>query len=145
MWFAILGPLRVSRDGEAVPVGGPKQRALLTLLLLRANRVSTSGLAGGRAVGRESAAERGGHAAHLHRRRCGGPSSRAGARGRRAGILVNHGGGYELRVAGDAIDAVRFTALSAAGARALAEGDPVAAERHYTQALALWRGDPAGR
>ena len=37
--FRILGPLVVRVDGAAVPIGGPKQRALLALLLLSANRV----------------------------------------------------------------------------------------------------------
>ncbi len=37
--FRILGPLSVRVDGNPVPVGGPKQRALLALLLLSANRV----------------------------------------------------------------------------------------------------------
>ena len=37
--FRILGPLLVRVDGVEVPIGGPKQRALLALLLLSANRV----------------------------------------------------------------------------------------------------------
>ena len=37
--FRILGPLSVRVDGSPVSVGGPKQRALLALLLLSANRV----------------------------------------------------------------------------------------------------------
>src|SRR3989442_13571180 len=37
--FRILGPLAVRVDGLPVPIGGPKQRALLALLLLSANRV----------------------------------------------------------------------------------------------------------
>src|SRR6201989_3020997 len=37
--FGILGPLEVSRAGCAVPLGGPRQRAVLALLLLEANRV----------------------------------------------------------------------------------------------------------
>ena len=37
--FGILGPLEVSRAGRAVPLGGPRQRAVLALLLLEANRV----------------------------------------------------------------------------------------------------------
>jgi DNA-binding SARP family transcriptional activator len=37
--FAILGPLEVRRDGVSIPVGGPKQRALLALLLCNANHV----------------------------------------------------------------------------------------------------------
>jgi hypothetical protein len=37
--FGILGPLEVRRSGHAVPLGGPRQRAVLALLLLEANRV----------------------------------------------------------------------------------------------------------
>jgi DNA-binding SARP family transcriptional activator len=37
--FGILGPLEVRRGGSLVPVGGPRQRALLALLLCHANRV----------------------------------------------------------------------------------------------------------
>src|SRR5262245_22107344 len=37
--FGILGPLEVRRFGRAVPLGGPRQRAVLALLLLEANRV----------------------------------------------------------------------------------------------------------
>jgi DNA-binding SARP family transcriptional activator len=37
--FGILGPLEVSRCGCLVPLGGPRQRAVLALLLLEANRV----------------------------------------------------------------------------------------------------------
>src|SRR5436305_2348671 len=39
MDYRVLGPLE-ARDGEGpLPLGGPKQRALLALLLLNANRV----------------------------------------------------------------------------------------------------------
>ena len=37
--FRILGPLTVWVDGVSVPIGGPKQRALLAMLLMSANRV----------------------------------------------------------------------------------------------------------
>src|ERR671931_673849 len=37
--FRILGPLVVRVDGAPIRLGGPKQRALLALLLLSANRV----------------------------------------------------------------------------------------------------------
>lgn len=38
MQFRVLGPPEVVRDGQVVPLGGPKQRALLVLFLLRPNR-----------------------------------------------------------------------------------------------------------
>src|SRR5450432_2167101 len=37
--FRILGPLEVRRDGALLTVGGPRQRALLALLLCNANRI----------------------------------------------------------------------------------------------------------
>src|SRR4029453_5757003 len=37
--FRLLGPLEVERDGRVLPVGGRRQRALLTFLLLHANTV----------------------------------------------------------------------------------------------------------
>lgn len=35
--FRLLGPLEVERDGDAISLGGPKQRAALAHLLLRSN------------------------------------------------------------------------------------------------------------
>ena len=37
--YRILGPLEVARSGSVLPLGGPRQRAVLALLLLEANRV----------------------------------------------------------------------------------------------------------
>jgi predicted ATPase/DNA-binding SARP family transcriptional activator len=37
--FRLLGPLEVAADGALLPVGGPRQRALLAFLLLNANEV----------------------------------------------------------------------------------------------------------
>ena len=39
MEFRILGPLEVVEQGRALPLGGARQRALLALLLTRANEV----------------------------------------------------------------------------------------------------------
>ena len=39
MEFRILGPLEVISDGQALELGGAKQRALLAVLLLNANEV----------------------------------------------------------------------------------------------------------
>ncbi len=39
MEFRLLGPLEVWEDGRALSLGGRKQRALLAILLLRANEV----------------------------------------------------------------------------------------------------------
>ena len=42
MEFRILGPVEVWEDGHPVSLGGGKQRALLALLVLNANRVVSS-------------------------------------------------------------------------------------------------------
>ena len=39
MEYRILGPLEVRDGNESLPLGGSKQRAVLALLLLNANRV----------------------------------------------------------------------------------------------------------
>src|SRR5437667_2722970 len=39
MEYGVLGPLEVRGGDESLPLGGAKQRALLALLLLNANRV----------------------------------------------------------------------------------------------------------
>ena len=39
MQFGVLGPVEVRRDGHELLLGGPKQRALLAILLLHANEV----------------------------------------------------------------------------------------------------------
>ena len=36
--YRLLGTLDVSQDGRAIELGGPKQRAVLAVLLLSANR-----------------------------------------------------------------------------------------------------------
>src|SRR6187200_311069 len=39
MEFGVLGPLTVRRDGREEPLGGPRQRSLLAMLLLCANEI----------------------------------------------------------------------------------------------------------
>ncbi|WP_433271413.1 BTAD domain-containing putative transcriptional regulator [Actinosynnema sp. CS-041913] len=140
--FAILGPLRVERDGVEVPVGGPRQRALLALLLLRPNRFLTSdwladALWDGRPPASAAVTLRT-HVAGLRRVLEPGRGHRAPA-----GLLRGHPGGYELAVPPDAVDAVRFTTLAGDAAAALASGDAPLARHRYREALDLWRGDVA--
>ncbi|MEU4765924.1 BTAD domain-containing putative transcriptional regulator [Actinosynnema sp. NPDC023794] len=140
--FGVLGPLTVERDGEPPALGGPRQRDLLTLLVLRANRfVSAEWLVDALWDGQPPAG------AQVTLRSYVAVLRRAlePERGRRAPaeLLRGHAGGYELRVPPDAVDAVRFTALAGQGSRALADGEWEAAGRHFADALALWRGEVA--
>jgi DNA-binding SARP family transcriptional activator len=42
MDFSLLGPVEATEDGQPIPLGGPRQRALLARLLIDANRVVSS-------------------------------------------------------------------------------------------------------
>ena len=136
--FRILGPLSVRVDGSPVPVGGPKQRALLALLLLSANRV----------VSRERLIEElfaeqsltsADHALRNHVSRLRKVLAPAAAGEPR---LVARAPGYLLRVEPGELDLERFERLAAAGRDSLAAGDTVGAAEALSAAVALWEGRP---
>src|SRR5215475_2903988 len=136
--FGILGPLEVWRSGHLVPLGGPRQRAVLALLLLEANRV----------VSMDRLAEDlwGGHPPEgwattlqiyvLHLRRALEPDRARGAAG---DILVTKGRGYLLRVDHEQLDAARFQDGFTAGRAALEAGRYAEAAGALRAALELWR------
>jgi YVTN family beta-propeller protein len=129
--FAILGPVAVRRDGHDVPLGGPKQRALLALLLLDANRAVSrdrliDGLWGERPP-RSASHTLDDYVSRL--RKALGPDR-----------LTRRPPGYVVRVEPLELDLDRFTQQAEAGRAALARGDPVRAAPALRAALALWRG-----
>jgi len=125
--FRVLGPLEVRRDGELLAVTAPMQRALLSLLLLRANEPVPQDelIAGlwGEDSPRTARASVQNHV-HMLRRRLG------------ADQLVREPAGYVVRVEPGQLDLERFRRLVAE-----ARGAP-APERaaRLRDALALWRG-----
>ena len=137
--FGILGPLEVRRSGRAVPLGGPRQRAVLALLLLEANRVvSMDRLAEGVWGGDPPE----GWATTLqiyvfHLRKALEPGRSRGAAG---GVLVTGGRGYLLRVDRTHLDAALFQARFTGGRAALEAGRHAEAAETLRAALDLWRG-----
>jgi YVTN family beta-propeller protein len=130
--FRILGPLEVSRDGAIVDLGARKQRALLALLLLNANRVvSTERLIdelwGGTAPETARSALQV-YVAAL-RKALGGEVS----------ALRTSAPGYVLDVEPGALDLDRFSALRA---EAQAAGDEQLRSALLHEALDLWRDAP---
>src|SRR3712207_883735 len=105
--YSVLGHLEVVLpDGQPLPLGGPKQRGLLALLLLHRRRpVSPSRLMtalwGDRPAAGAEATLRS-HLSHLRRRFAGTPVADA---------LVTGPAGYVLSVAVDEVDADRFEQL----------------------------------
>jgi DNA-binding SARP family transcriptional activator len=137
--FGILGPLEVARSGCAVPLGGPRQRAVLALLLLEANRVvSLDRLAedlwaGQPPDGWVTTVQI--YVSHL--RQALEPGRARGAAGE---VLVTRGRGYLLRVDRERLDAARFEGDFAAGRAALEAGRYAEAAGTLRAALGLWRG-----
>jgi len=131
--FRLLGSLEASIENRPLSLGGPRQRALLAILLLRANEV----VARDRLIDElwsDEAPEGSANAlaALVARLRRVLPRE----------VLVTRSGGYELLIEPDAIDLPRFERLVDEGSRALKSGDaPLAAER-LRSALCLWRGPP---
>src|SRR6516165_6981027 len=136
--FRILGPLSVRVDGAAVPAGGPKQRALLAMLLLSANRVvSRERLIGELFAGQTLDSADHALRNHVSRlRKVLSPVAKDGPR------LVARRPGYLIRVEPDELDLETFERLVATGRESLAGGDPAAAAESLHAAEALWTGRP---
>lgn len=150
--FRLLGAIAATRDGTGLRLGGPRQRAVLALLLLDANRRP----AGRDGVGGAASARR-----QDDRLRLSPPSSARTGRVRGDGghILITRDSGYVLAVDRAHLDASVFGEQFHAGCAAAADGRPAEAAGQLRDALALWRGraledladypftggDPAGR
>jgi predicted ATPase/DNA-binding winged helix-turn-helix (wHTH) protein len=131
--FRVLGPLEVVEDRQAIPITGPRERALIALLLIRPGEVvSADGLIDllwGDDIPRN--APNALQAVVARVRRALGPRGKE--------ILVTKKPGYTLAVGPDQVDVLRFEHLIAR-ARDLVESDPATASSLFRQALGLWRG-----
>src|SRR5713101_1228683 len=131
MEFAVLGPVEVRVDGRALPLGGPKQRALLALLLLSANEVvSRDRLVDALWGERVPASAHRSLDTYVYRLRAllGG------------GRIERRPPGYLLRVEPGELDLERFERLLEHGRAAAAAGDAAEARVRLREALAEWRG-----
>jgi DNA-binding SARP family transcriptional activator len=137
MDFRILGPLAVLNNGQAVSIGGSRQRALLAVLLLNANETLTTDRLIDELWG-ERAPPTAAKTLQVQ------VSRLRKALGDHAGVLVTRDHGYELVVERAQLDAHRFEDLVAEGGRELAAARPDRAADALEQALALWRGAPLG-
>ena len=126
--FSVLGRLEVRIDGEAAPLGGPKQRALLALLLLNANGV----------VSRDRLIDAlwGEQAPESAQRSLDSYVSRLRTL-LGADRIERHPPGYLLRVAPEELDLEQFEQLLEHGRSA---ADATVASERLSEALRLWRG-----
>ncbi|MFN2489220.1 MAG: BTAD domain-containing putative transcriptional regulator [Actinomycetota bacterium] len=140
MDFRILGPFEVVHEGRTLALGGPKQRALLAVLVLDANRVVSSDRlidalwVGGAPIGAA-------HTIQVYvsrlRKALREPDFRSAEE-----LLRTEGQGYVLHVDADEVDLHRFEEGAAEGRRVLARGEPELAASLLREAIALFRGPP---
>ncbi|MEU3265356.1 AfsR/SARP family transcriptional regulator [Streptomyces bacillaris] len=134
MRYCILGTTRALRDdGTAVPLGGARLRALLTVLALHPGRTVPVGVLVDEVWDGDPPADAPGALQALVGRL-------RRALGRSAVESVE--GGYRLAAGADAVDLHRFERLAGEGSRALEQGDAGKALTLLDEALALWAGPP---
>jgi DNA-binding SARP family transcriptional activator/tetratricopeptide (TPR) repeat protein len=131
LWIGVLGRLEVGIDGRPVDGGTLKQRCLLGLLALQANRVVSRTEIIDVLWGDEPP-ESCHNLVHTYVSRLRKLIEPVEA------ISVQRGG-YLLTVDSDQVDLVRFDELAARAVRARAQ-DPHAAVRLFEEALSWWRG-----
>ncbi|MEO7195855.1 MAG: AfsR/SARP family transcriptional regulator [Pseudonocardiaceae bacterium] len=140
MEFAILGPLEVLDQHRRVEVSSAKERLLLAVLVVHANKVVSADRLAEVLWGAEPPATAANtvqtYVSHLRRALEPDRVPRA-----KDGMLRTCGQGYALIVDPEAVDAVRFERLARDGHGAL-PADPVRAADTLRGALALWRGEP---
>ena len=132
--LGILGPFEVRVDGQqALGLGGPRQRALLALLVLHANEaVSVDRLID--ALWEESPPPTAVHTVQVFISRLRATLAEANDR------LVTRSGGYSLELECDGTDAARFEHLYETARAALAASKPDRAAALLREAVDLWRG-----
>ncbi|MFI7340381.1 BTAD domain-containing putative transcriptional regulator [Streptomyces sp. NPDC050085] len=132
MRYRILGTTQALRDdGTAVPVGGARLRALLTVLALRPGKAVPVAVLVDEVWGAEPPAD--------------APAALQALVGRLrralgADAIGSGDGGYRLAAGSDDVDLFRFERLTADGARAFADGNAAKAADVLDDALALWHG-----
>ena len=132
--FRVLGPVEAIRDGGSVELGGPRQRALLALLLLEPGRpVSADRLVDELWQGEPPGSALVTLRSYVSRlRRALGD----------AGPISGGATGYALDVPPEQIDASRFERLTREGQAAMDRGAVGRAVEQLRAALELWRGKP---
>ena len=133
----VLGPVRAWQAGRLLPPGPAQQQLVLAVLALRA----------GTAVPREELVDALWEQAPasavntVHKHICALRAVLEPAHPRRGGqLLATIAGGYELRLAPGAVDALAFAADTARARRSAAAGDLPEAAAALSAALRRWRG-----
>ncbi|MFD3871216.1 BTAD domain-containing putative transcriptional regulator [Streptomyces sp. NPDC058623] len=138
--FRTLGPLEVRLDGRSLPLGGPRQRAVLSVLLLSPNRVvSFDSLIEKVWDGRPPSTARTQVAICIAALR-----KAFRAAGCERETIVTAPPGYMLSLSGHTLDSLCFEQLVHRSAGWAAASRHAEAEGALREALSLWRGPALG-
>ena len=137
MDYRILGPLEAFDGERSIALGGPRQRALLALLLLHGNEPLTRDVIIDELWGEQPPPT----AAKVVQNCVSALRKELPDAGH---ALRTLGPAYVLRLEPEDLDRDRFERLIAEGRAALASGDHADAAERLRAALALWRGEPLG-
>ncbi len=132
--FRVLGPLDIDREGSPLPLGGPRLRGVIALLLLHEGEVVSADALVDAIWGEEPP-----------------PTARTALQGQvskirkllagdEAAVLETRGSGYVLRVDPEHLDLRLFERLAEEGRAALARSELETAGATLRRALDLWRG-----
>jgi len=136
MRFRLLGPVEVRVGEDWRGIGAPKWRSVLAALLINPGQIVSADTLISE-VWRDDPPARAANLISIYvlrlRRLMDDPDGQ---------LLVTRAPGYQLRVTGDATDALLFEAMVRDGRRASAAGDPHGAASRLAEALALWYGRP---
>jgi DNA-binding SARP family transcriptional activator/tetratricopeptide (TPR) repeat protein len=137
----VLGEVRAFRGDRELQLGPPRQRAVLAMLTLRANRVVSRDelVDGGCGTDPPASVVNRVHAHVAALRRIVEPDRARRAPGQ---VLASVGSGYRLTLAPGQLDAEVFATRLDSARRLAAAGDRARALDAYTAALALWQGPP---
>ena len=137
----LLGAIEACADGIPLPLGGPRQRAVLADLALHAGQVvPTVQLIEDLWGERPPASAKHTVETYVSRlRHVLDASAAAGA------PLVTRPTGYLLDAEAECVDVWQFRDLAARGSGALEQGDAAAAVTLFSSAIGLWRGPALAR
>ena len=138
IFYRLLGPVEAQVDGQAIELGGPKQRAVLARLLLDAGRVVSTDQILDAVWGDDQPPSVLGSLQNYisHLRRLLRDDEQA------ISPIVRQAPGYLIDISPEDLDVGQFQAHSEAGHSAIVGSQWAEASEQCELALALWRGPP---
>ncbi len=135
--FQLLGQLGVKGEHGVIPLGAPKQRSVLAILLLHANEIVPTDRIIDLVWG-DSPPRTADHSVQIYVSEL----RKALANGAGSDVIETRPPGYVINVPPDAVDSLRFERLVRDGVSAVRSGDASKGRQKLEAAVAAWTGEP---